>query len=51
MLIFCLIVISSILTYFIPAGSFQREEVNGRQVIQPGTFSFTDMNPIDFGYF
>ncbi|MFF5817104.1 YfcC family protein [Lysinibacillus capsici] len=47
-LIFCLIVVSSILTYFIPAGSFQREEVNGRQVIQPGTFSFTDMNPIGF---
>ncbi|AVK83132.1 putative basic amino acid antiporter YfcC [Lysinibacillus sp. B2A1] len=47
-LIFCLIILSAVLTYIIPAGEFQREELNGREVIQPGTFTYTDMNPIGF---
>ncbi|GLY11854.1 YfcC family protein [Pseudobacillus badius] len=47
-LIFCLIVLSSVLTYIIPAGEFQREEVNGRSVIQPGTFQYADEHPIGF---
>ncbi|KRF52565.1 C4-dicarboxylate ABC transporter permease [Bacillus sp. Soil768D1] len=47
-LIFCLIILSSVLTYIIPAGEFQREEVNGRDVIQPDTFHYTEMNPMGF---
>lgn len=47
-LIFCLIILSAVLTYIIPAGEFQREELNGREVIQPGTFTYADMNPIGF---
>lgn len=47
-LIFCLIILSAILTYFIPAGEFQREEINGRSVIQSETFQYMEGNPIGF---
>lgn len=47
-LIFCLIVLSAILTYIVPAGEFQREEVNGRSVIQPDTFQYVDGNSVGF---
>ena len=45
-LIFCLIIISALLTYVIPAGQFDRAEVDGRSVIQPGTFQYIDANPV-----
>ncbi|WP_236693860.1 YfcC family protein [Sporosarcina globispora] len=47
-LIFCLIILSALLTHILPAGQFQRGEVNGRSVIQPDTFQYTDGNPLDF---
>lgn len=45
-LIFSLIILSSILTYIIPSGQFERTEVNGRSVIQADSFTYVDANPI-----
>ena len=47
-LIFYLIVFAALLTYIVPAGEFHREEVNGRTVIQPDSFQYTDGNPLGF---
>ena len=45
-LIFCLIILSALLTYVVPAGQFERAEVDGRSVIQPETFQYIDANPV-----
>lgn len=45
-LVFTLIIIAAVLTYIIPAGSYDTVEVNGRSVIDPETFTFTDNNPV-----
>lgn len=45
-LIFCLIILAAILTYVVPAGQFERAEVDGRSVIQPETFQYIDANPV-----
>lgn len=34
----CLMIIAGVLTYVIPAGEFQREFVDGREIVIPGTF-------------
>ncbi len=47
-LMFCLIIISAILTYLVPAGQFERTEVDGRSVIQPETFQNVDGNQLGF---
>jgi uncharacterized ion transporter superfamily protein YfcC len=47
-LIFCLIIVSAILSYIVPAGQFERTEIGGRSVIQPETFQYIDGNPIGF---
>lgn len=38
----CLIIAAGALTYLIPAGEFQREFVEGREVVVPGTFKFLE---------
>lgn len=45
-LVFTLIIIAAVLTYIIPAGSYDTVEVNGRSVIDPETFKFTENNPV-----
>lgn len=35
----CLMIVAGILTYVVPAGEFQREYVDGREIVVPGTFS------------
>lgn len=45
-LIFCLIVLSAILTYIVPAGQFDRAEVDGRSVIQADSFQYIDTKPL-----
>ncbi|WP_422659760.1 YfcC family protein [Paenibacillus sp. EC2-1] len=45
-LIFCLIVLSAILTYIVPAGQFDRTEVDGRSVIQADSFQYVDTEPL-----
>ncbi|WP_408020075.1 YfcC family protein [Sporosarcina obsidiansis] len=47
-LLFCLIILSAVLTYIIPAGEFGRTEVDGREVIQPDQFSFVEGQPTGF---
>lgn len=38
-IIFALMVIFAVLTWIVPSGSYQRQEVNGREVLAPGDFS------------
>ena len=44
-LLFCLIIVASICTYFIPAGSYERVDLNGREVVDPNTFHIVDSTP------
>lgn len=45
LIISSIIVLVAILTYIIPAGEFDRTEVNGRSIVVDGTFHSTDSNP------
>lgn len=45
-LLFVIVVVSAILTYLIPAGTFERVEINGRTVVQEGTFQYIDSTPV-----
>lgn len=46
-LIFLLIIISTILTYIIPAGVYERiEDESGRMIVQPDNFSFVKQTPV-----
>lgn len=49
-IIFCLIVLSVLLTWIIPAGEFQRikDEVSKQTVVVAGTFKYIDKNPVSF---
>lgn len=38
----CLMIAAGILTQVVPAGEFQREFVDGREVVVPGTFSYVE---------
>lgn len=45
-LIFFLIILTVILTYIIPAGSFDREVVDGIESVVPGSFHFIEQSPV-----
>ena len=45
LLLFILLAIIAVLTWIIPAGSFDRVEEAGRLVVDPDTFHFTDGSP------
>jgi len=47
-IIFCIILISAILTWILPAGTFQREldESIGRELVIPGSYTSTPSNPV-----
>ncbi len=47
-IIFTLIFLAAILTWIIPAGTFERvkDAATGKSVILPGTFEFTENNPV-----
>lgn len=47
-LIFVVIVIAAILTYILPAGTYERSEIDGRTVVDPTSFTFTDSSPVSF---
>ncbi|MGE8203819.1 YfcC family protein [Heyndrickxia sp. NPDC080065] len=47
-LIFCVIIIATILTYIVPAGEYDRVEKDGRTLVVPGTFHLTDSSPVSF---
>ncbi|MGE8018474.1 YfcC family protein [Peribacillus frigoritolerans] len=45
-LLFIIVIIAAILTYIVPAGSFERAEENGRTIVQAGTFEYIDSSPV-----
>lgn len=40
-----ILIIFLLLTWIIPAGEFQRHDLNGRQVVVPGTYHYVDPSP------
>jgi uncharacterized ion transporter superfamily protein YfcC len=44
-IIFFILIIFTLLTWLIPAGNYERELINGREVIDPDTFSYVEQNP------
>lgn len=47
-IIFSLIVISAIATYIVPAGEFERIEVDGRMEVVPGSYAQIESNTVGF---
>ncbi|SOC43635.1 YfcC family protein [Salinicoccus kekensis] len=45
-ILFILITLGAIASYIVPAGQFDREEVDGRSVIIPNTFEFIQQSPV-----
>ncbi|MFC3039676.1 YfcC family protein [Virgibacillus xinjiangensis] len=45
-LLFYIVVAAAILTYIIPAGSYEREDVDGATRTIPGTFDFIESSPV-----
>ncbi|GAK14191.1 YfcC family protein [Geomicrobium sp. JCM 19039] len=45
-LIFGVIIFATILTYLIPAGSYERVEQDGREVVDPGSYTEVESNPV-----
>ncbi len=44
-----LIVVMAILTWFVPGGEFETQEIDGKQRVIPGTFEFQPRNPQGIG--
>ncbi len=44
-IVFALIVFAAVLTWFVPAGEFLRENVDGREVVVNGSFHYVDRAP------
>lgn len=44
-IVFALIVLAAVMTWFIPAGEFLRENVDGREVVVNGSFHYVDRAP------
>lgn len=45
-LLFIIILIAALLTYIIPAGEYERVEINGRMAVKPGTYHRIEQNPV-----
>ena len=45
-MLFVIIVIATVMSYLLPAGVFDRETIDGRQRVIPGTFTYIDQNPV-----
>ena len=45
-ILFTLVILASIMTYLIPAGHFERVELGGRMVIDPGSFTYVARTPV-----
>ncbi len=45
-ILFILMLLAAIASYIIPAGEFERVEVEGRDVIEPGTYEVVDSSPV-----
>lgn len=44
-IIFGIVILAAIATYLIPAGTYERETVNGLNRVVPGSFGYVDQNP------
>jgi uncharacterized ion transporter superfamily protein YfcC len=47
-LLFIILIITALLSYILPAGTYERIDVDGRKVIIPHSFQFTEAHPIRF---
>ena len=47
-ILFGIIILVTLLSYVLPAGSYERIDVDGRKVIVPESFQFTRVDPIGF---
>jgi uncharacterized ion transporter superfamily protein YfcC len=45
-IIFIVIILAAVATWIVPAGEFERTQINGRTVVVPGTFHYVEKNPI-----
>ncbi|ACB86223.1 YfcC family protein [Natranaerobius thermophilus] len=45
-LIFCIIIFSAIATYIVPAGNFEREVVDGTEMVVPGSYETVESTPV-----
>lgn len=45
-LMFIVILIVTVLTYILPAGQYERTEVDGRTIVNPESFSFIESSPV-----
>ncbi len=45
-MLFGIIILSTMMSYILPAGSFERETIDGRQRVLPGTFKYLDQSPL-----
>lgn len=44
-IIFFILIIFTLLTWIVPAGHYERSMVDGREIIDPDTFSYVEQNP------
>lgn len=47
-ILFFMMVLAAIASYLIPAGEFQREEVDGRTIVVSGSYQETESSPVGF---
>ncbi|WP_052455690.1 YfcC family protein [Bhargavaea cecembensis] len=47
-LMFMIILVMTALTYIVPAGQYDREDVDGRSIVNPDSFHYIDQQPIGF---
>ena len=47
-ILFVIIILVTILTYLLPAGEYERQLLNGRQSVIPGSFKNVDQSPVSF---
>ncbi|MFO7445528.1 MAG: YfcC family protein, partial [Ignavibacteriaceae bacterium] len=45
LIIFSILLLAALLTWIIPAGEYEREEVNGSEIVVNDSFSFSESNP------
>lgn len=44
-IVFVIILLAGVATWFVPGGKFEREKVNGREIIQKGSFQYQENQP------
>jgi uncharacterized ion transporter superfamily protein YfcC len=50
-MLFCIMLLASLLTYFIPAGSFERVDIDGRMTVVAGSYKPVEPAPVKIGDF